>query len=101
MTMGVVMVRMVPFGEKGRPCGDITTQGGGAAMGAGASRGEKGRLCGECHGRARWTDEQVERMRDMHDGGMRFVEIRAIYNVPKSTLSEILNYRSRAILWEV
>ena len=73
MAMGVVMVRMVPFGEKGRPCG-------------------------ENHGFARWSDEAVETFRMLfEDEGVRPADICRRYGVPKSTLSYILNYKTRAV----
>ena len=73
MTMGVVMVGMVPFGEKGRPCG-------------------------ENHGFARWSDAMVETFRTLfEDEGVRPAEICRRYSVPKSTLSYILNYKTRAV----
>lgn len=60
--------------------------------------GEKGRHIGENHGLARWSDEIVDKVRDMHEHqNMRASEIRKLYNIPKSTLSYILNYKSRAV----
>lgn len=60
--------------------------------------GEKGRPIGENHGFARWSDEIVEKVRDMHEHQkVRASEIRKLYNIPKSTLSYILNYKSRAV----
>ena len=60
--------------------------------------GEKGRPIGENHGLARWSDEFVEMVRDMHEHqNVRASEIRKLYNIPKSTLSCILNYKSRAV----
>jgi len=60
--------------------------------------GEKGRPCGETHGRARWKDAVVEHWRDLVESGqMRASDICKQYGVPKQTLSGILQYKSRAV----
>lgn len=60
--------------------------------------GEKGRPCGESHGRARWKDATVEHWRDMvESGSMRASEICKQFGVPKQTLSDMLQYKIRAV----
>ena len=60
--------------------------------------GEKGRPIGERHGKSRWTDEMVEQWRNLFESGeMRASQICKEYMVPKSSLSEILNYKTRAV----
>ncbi len=60
--------------------------------------GEKGRAMGENHGLANWSDEIVEKVRSLfEDDGMRPAEISRRYGIPKSTLSYILNYKSRSV----
>lgn len=72
MIMGVIMA-LIPYGEKGRPIG-------------------------ENHGFARWSDKMIEKVRSLfEDDGMRPAEISRRYGIPKSTLSNILNYKARAV----
>lgn len=60
--------------------------------------GEKGRRMGESSGRAKWKDSVIEHWRKLvEDGHKRPSEICKEYNVPKQTLSDILNFKSRAV----
>lgn len=61
-------------------------------------RGEKGRPCGESHGKAKYSDQQVDDMRDDYEiKKMRASEICKKYNIPKATASMILAYKRRAV----
>lgn len=61
-------------------------------------RGEKGRLMGDYHGRARYKAAAIEYYRDLVESGQKTAaEIRKQYNIPKQTLSNWLNYHCRNV----
>lgn len=52
---------------------------------------------GETHHRAKLTDAQVDEMRDLHeDDGVGYRTLAKRFNVSKSTVRDICNYRTRA-----
>lgn len=58
---------------------------------------DAGRRIGETHPRAQLTDEQVDRIRDLHeDHDLTYDQLAALYSVPKSTIASICQYRTRA-----
>ncbi len=58
---------------------------------------ENGRRIGESHQGARLSDEQVDRIRDLHeDHGLSYLQLAAMYSVSKQTIASICQYRRRA-----
>jgi len=57
---------------------------------------ERGNRVGEDHPRAKLSDHEVELMRELHEGGMSCAEIGRKFEVAKSTVSLIVNYKRRA-----
>lgn len=58
---------------------------------------ELGRRIGEDHQHARLTNEQVERIRDLHeDHGLKYSQLAAMFQVSKSAIAGICQYRRRA-----
>lgn len=58
---------------------------------------EKNRPIGEGHHRATLTDDQVDRIRDLNeDHDVSYRQLAAMYQVPRSTIASICQYRTRA-----
>ena len=58
---------------------------------------ENGRRIGESHQAARLTDEQVDRIRDLHeDHGLSYLQLAKMYYVSKQTIASICQYQRRA-----
>lgn len=58
---------------------------------------ENGRRIGESHQAARLTDEQVDRIRDLHeDHGLSYLQLASMYSVSKQTIASICQYHRRA-----
>lgn len=58
---------------------------------------ENGARIGEDHPRAKLTDEQVDRIRDLReDYEMTYDQLAAMYSVPKTTIASICQYARRA-----
>lgn len=56
-----------------------------------------GRRIGESHPKSRLTDEQVDRIRDLHeDHDLSYDQLANLYQVHKSTIASICQYRTRA-----
>lgn len=58
------------------------------------ARGRHAR-CGEAHPAAYLTDHDVELMRQLHDEGLRLVDIARKFCAPWSTVRDICTYRTR------
>lgn len=59
---------------------------------------EKGNRLGEAHQRAKLSDADVELIRDIYDEGMEsMAQIAKVFNVSKSTINHIVNFRRRAV----
>lgn len=56
---------------------------------------EKGRRIGESHANARYTDHEVELMRDLYEEGMRPGEIAKKFDAPVNTVRAIVLRISR------
>lgn len=58
---------------------------------------ERGYSVGEDHHNARLTNEQVDRIRELHeDFDLTYTQLAAMYNVSKSNIRDICQYRRRA-----
>lgn len=58
---------------------------------------ENGRRIGESHQAACLTDEQVDRIRDLHeDHGLSYLQLASMYSVSKQTIASICQYQRRA-----
>ena len=58
---------------------------------------ERGKLIGQGHQFAKLTDEQVDRIRDLHeDHDLTYDQLAAMYQVSKSCIAGICQYRRRA-----
>lgn len=57
--------------------------------------GDKGARVGEDHGRARFTNHEVELMRRLFEEGMRQSEIARKFETSKSTINDIVRGRRR------
>jgi len=57
---------------------------------------ERGNRVGEDHPRAKLSDHEVELIRELHEGGMSCAEIARKFEVAKSTVSLIVNFKRRA-----
>lgn len=57
---------------------------------------DDGRRVGQDHHRARFTDHEVELMRQMRDSNMSFYRIARIMECGESTVRDICNHRRRA-----
>ncbi len=58
---------------------------------------ELGRRIGEDHQHARLSDEQVERIRDLHeDHGLKYSQLAEMFQVSKSMIAGVCQYRRRA-----
>lgn len=58
---------------------------------------ENGRRIGEDHHRAKFTDEQVDRIRDLReDHGLTYVQLASLFQSNKATIQSICQYRTRA-----
>ena len=69
----------------------------GVAMGKTVAINEHGRRIGEHHPRSRFTDEQVNRIRDLReDHGLTYEQLADMYQVHKQTIASICQYRTRA-----
>jgi hypothetical protein len=56
--------------------------------------GETGERIGEDHQNARLNNEQVDRIRDLHEGfGLTYTQLAAMYSVTKSCIAGICQYR--------
>lgn len=56
---------------------------------------EKGLRIGESHANARYTDHEVELMRELHEAGMTAKEIAEKFDAPSSTVRAIVVGRAR------
>jgi ribosome-binding protein aMBF1 (putative translation factor) len=58
---------------------------------------ESGYRLGETHHNARLTNEQVDRIRDLHEEhGLTYTQLAKMYQVSKSMIAGICQYRRRA-----
>lgn len=58
---------------------------------------ESGYAVGEDHHNAKLTNEQIDRIRDLHeDYGLSYRQLAAMYGVSKSSIADICQYRRRA-----
>ena len=58
---------------------------------------EYGKRIGEGHPRARLTDEQIDRIRDLHeDHNLTYLQLSEMYSVPRTTIASICQYARRA-----
>ena len=58
---------------------------------------ESGYRLGEDHHHARLSNEQVDRIRDLHEEhGLSYTQLAAMYSVSKSSIADICQYRRRA-----
>ncbi len=56
---------------------------------------ELGKRIGDSHGRAVFTDHEVELMRQLREGGMKLKEIAEKFETTKGHVSRICNYTRR------
>lgn len=58
---------------------------------------ELGRRIGEDHQHARLTNEQVDRIRDLHElHGLKYQQLADMFQVSKSMIAGVCQYRRRA-----
>lgn len=58
---------------------------------------DKGYAIGEDHRNAKLTNEQIDRIRDLHeDHGLKYSQLAEMYGVSKSMIAGICQYRRRA-----
>lgn len=58
---------------------------------------EHGRRIGEAHHKSRFTEEQINRIRDLHeDHGLSYNQIADLFQCHKQTIASICQYRTRA-----
>jgi len=58
---------------------------------------ENGRRIGEDHPRSRFSDAQVDRIRDLReDHGLTYVQLALMFQCHKQTIASICQYRTRA-----
>lgn len=58
---------------------------------------DKGYRIGQDHQNAGLSDEQVDRIRDLHeDHGLKYSQLAEMFQVSKSTIAGICQYRRRA-----
>lgn len=58
---------------------------------------EAGKRVGEGHQWARLSDQEVDRIRDLHeDHGLSYSQLAAMYSVSKQTIASICQYQRRA-----
>jgi hypothetical protein len=58
---------------------------------------EYGKRIGEGHPRSRLTDEQIDRIRDLHeDHNLTYLQLGEMYSVPRTTIASICQYARRA-----
>lgn len=57
---------------------------------------DDGRRVGQDHHRAKFTDHEVELMRQMNDNGMSFYRIARVMECGETTVRDICNHRRRA-----
>lgn len=58
---------------------------------------ETGRRIGEDHQHAKLTNDQVDRIRDLHeDHGLSYTQLASMFCVSKSSVADICQYRRRA-----
>lgn len=58
---------------------------------------EQGKRIGQGHQFAKLTDEQVDRIRDLHEEhNLSYTQLAAMYQVSKSVIAGICQYRRRA-----
>lgn len=69
----------------------------GATMRKTIAVNNKGYAIGEDHRNARLSNEQVDRIRDLHeDHGLKYSQLAAMFQVSKSAIAGICQYRRRA-----
>lgn len=51
---------------------------------------------GEDHQNAKLTDQEVDRMRELHEQGVTVTELARMFEVSKGTACDIVSYRRRA-----
>lgn len=56
---------------------------------------EDGNRCGETHHNAKFTDHEIDLIRELREGGMMVKEIAAKFECACSTISEICTYQRR------
>lgn len=59
-------------------------------------RNHTGHRVGECHQKAKLTDEQVRQLRQDHDNAMGYRKLAKKYGIGQSTARDIANYWTRA-----
>lgn len=57
---------------------------------------ENGHVIGQSHGRAKFTDAEVEMMRQLREEGMKLREIAGIFECALVTVHSICKYKRRA-----
>lgn len=58
---------------------------------------ENGLRIGESHPNAKLTDQQVDQIRDLHEGKKTsYADLAVMFNVPKITIAKICTYERRA-----
>jgi len=57
---------------------------------------ENGLRVGEDHQNAKLTNSEVDRIRELHDGGLGYQRLAAMFEVSKSTIRMIVKYERRA-----
>lgn len=58
-------------------------------------RNADGRRVGQSHPQAKLTDHEVELMRRLHDQGMGYRRLAAIFEVPRTRVQRICTYKVR------
>lgn len=59
---------------------------------------EQGLRIGEDHHRAKLTDAEVERLRQLHEEGIGYRRLAVIFEVNPTTVRDIVKFRTRAQL---
>ncbi|MCX7168621.1 MAG: hypothetical protein NTV11_20435 [Rhodocyclales bacterium] len=57
---------------------------------------ELGIRVGEDHHNAKLTNQEVDRMRELHEAGATITDLALMFEVGKGTVCDIVNYRRRA-----
>ena len=62
------------------------------------------RQVGESHHRAKLTDEDIERIRSLHEDGMTYSALGGIFNMAVSSIAKICRFERRnnlVVYWKV
>lgn len=62
------------------------------------------RQVGESHHRAKLTDEDIERIRSLHEDGMTYSALAGIFNMAVSSIAKICRFERRnnlVVYWKV